>query len=250
MTRNNALQLNTPSPALLTLIGDFSQVITLDANILLIPERSEVRSPVRFEYGLHEKYWLNSLFRTFPHLAVHDAVRREILIPAVLVRYLDDKINRNRLILLQDSDFAPDEEVIRSTIERKIARYTNYNPVLDLGQDKGEVKSLAHMATRGYLYFCSADANALRLIDYADTYDTNLDQQHALRYYELIYYLHKVRATPSQYLKAMYKNSYRLTSLEKTIHPEWGEFCKAMDALYKAAFMESNGLPSGMHTLL
>lgn len=246
MTRNNALLLEHPNSALQNLIDSYSQIVTLDANILLVPDRMEIKNAIRFDYALHEKYWLDSLFKTFPHLAIHQAVQHEILIPAALVRYINARIADGQLILLNDSEFTPEQETIRRTIERKISRHTNFNPDLGIGKDKGEVKSLAHIATRGYLYFCSADANAIRLIDHAESYDTNLDQQYALRYYELIFYLQKIGATASNYLKAMYNHAYRLTEREKEIHPPWGKFCEIMDTLYHDSFKQSTGLPHGV----
>lgn len=84
--------------------------------------------------------------------------------------------------------------MVRAAIESKIAKYTNYEPEKDNRDDRGEVKSLAYIATKELLYFCSPDSNALKLIDKAEEWDTNLEGVNAIRVYEIIYFLMRAQA--------------------------------------------------------
>jgi hypothetical protein len=140
-----------------------------------------------------------------------------------------------RIQIFYDDIFSPTDEILRSTIEKRIAYYTAYDPILDRGEDKGEVKSLAHIAIRGLIYFCSHDSNALRLIEQAETLGTNLEQVNAIKTFEIIYYLIKI-GSESKPLRTLYKYLYHLKPSEKCTNPSWGEFINGMDKLYSHLF--------------
>jgi hypothetical protein len=229
------INLDYANPALLSLIEDFRQILPLDTNILIPPDRSRElkgskQPPLTFD--LYSKYFLDPLMLTFPYLAIHEAVYEECVDPAVY-RYVTEKIQKQFILLLKDSDLTPEEEAVRYTFERSIAPWTRYDPDLNRGEDKGEVKSLAHIATKGWIYFCSRDAKALRLIDEAHILQTNLVEQMSVRMHEVIYYLFRMKmASHPPFLKGLYKYLYRLTEHEKHINPEWASFVQRMDELY------------------
>ena len=51
--------------------------------------------------------------------------------------------------------------------------------------------------------------------------------------YELIYYLYKTNSSDKRGLRMLYKYQYYLTKNEKETNPEWGQFTKAMESIYK-----------------
>lgn len=118
------------------------------------------------------------------------------------------------------------------SIEKQIAKFTRYEPEKDNSDDRGEVKSLAYIATRGLLYFCSHDSNALKLIDKASEWDTNLEGVNAVRTYEILYYLLRAKATSKDVIRFLYKYLYYSTKPDKVVNPEWGIFINNMDNLY------------------
>lgn len=231
----NTINKDTANPALISIIENPRQVILLDTNALLAPDRSgENRKlkPISFEVFRDE--WIEPLLDAFPCMAIHEAVLAEIITPLER-NYVDEQLKREppRLTLLSDADLNPQEEILRRTIEHRIAAHTAYNPTLDKGADRGEVKSLAYIATKGLLYFCSHDSNALRLIEHAEKLDTNLDTVAALKFYEVLYYLNKRQIGNSVILRMIYKYLYYLTKKEKAANP------RAMDKLYESAFSHS-----------
>ncbi|OPZ85306.1 MAG: hypothetical protein BWY74_03952 [Firmicutes bacterium ADurb.Bin419] len=118
-------------------------------------------------------------------------------------------------------------------MERKIAVNTRYNPTLDNKDDRGEVKSLAYISTKGLLYFCSHDAGALMLIEKADELDTGLQGVGAVRRYEILYYILKTGNYNSEDIRILYRYMYYLTPSDKACNPCWGDFVNQMDELYK-----------------
>lgn len=245
--KRNTIDLVHPNGALLELIKDFSQILPLDANLLIPPDRSkENRQIPAIDFEIYKKIWLHPLLYTFPHLAIHQAVLDELVAPGVF-RFIDEHIQSSRLILLSDDELSVEEEQYRRTVEGAISRYTNYDPSMDNSADRGEVKSLAHIATRGLLYFCSHDSNALRLVEDAEQLETHLDTVGTLRYYEIIYYLVAMRMVKPDSLKNFYKYIYRLTTREKQMNPEWSQFLVGMDMLYREAIDASHGKPTPMY---
>jgi hypothetical protein len=225
------------NPALLSLIQNRNQILPIDANILIPPDRSREIStiqPISFEF--YRDYWIEPILSTFPMIYIHEAINEEI-VSFPLRNYVDQQIiqTNQRIKILSDDIFNEFEEILRSSIERRIAYHTAYEPTLDNADDRGEVKSLAHIATRGLLYFCSHDSNALRLIEQAETLDTNLEYVSAIRTFEVIYYLQKT-GYESKQLRALYKYLYYLKPSEKNTNPGWGDFITVMDRLYSHLF--------------
>lgn len=232
------------NPALLSLIDDYSQIIPMDACVLIPPDRSRESNGIRpIDFLFYKKYWLETLFKTFPHLAIHEAVLQECFSPSSLHHYLTTRIQDSTLILLRDSDLSPMEEVYRKTIEKDIAYYTSYNPEQDNKDDRGEVKTLAYIKTKEYLYFCSRDSKALRLIKEADKYNTHLQNVGALHFYEVMYYLVRMDMCKAKEMKPFYKYVYHLSRREKEINPEWIEFLEKMDRLYGEIIMNAPNKP-------
>ncbi|MEB9946753.1 hypothetical protein P4K84_22315 [Bacillus cereus] len=224
---------NRKNPAIVSLITDPKQIIPMDACVLIPPNRSkEVREIPPISFEMQRKFWLDTLFRTFPSLAIHEAVLKECFFPSELHTYLQNHIGSNNLLLLKDSDLSALESSYRDSIEIDISNPTNYKPELDNSDDRGEVKSLAHIKTKNYPYFCSRDSKAIRLIDEADRLKTNLQDVNSIQTYEMMYYLTRLQMCKSREMKPFYKYLYHLTSWESKTNPEWGQFLSQMDLLY------------------
>ena len=65
------------------------------------------------------------------------------------VKFLLDKIPPG-ILVHKDSTLTAVEKVLCDTIESKIYPYTHYEPIIDNKDDRGEVKSLAFIAVKGY----------------------------------------------------------------------------------------------------
>lgn len=230
----NKVGLGSVNPALVSLVQNFNQLLPVDANFFIPFDRSKISKRIQpLPFSFFKKYWIQPLFLTFPSLAIHESVYDEITVVKSAKSYLDhQRETYDQPIVLSDNDFSDLEEAARSTIESKIAKYTNYEPEKDNSDDRGEVKSLAHIATKGYLYFCSHDSNAIKLIEKAEDWDTNLEEVSAIRTYEILYYLHKSNPDLKEKIRAMYKYLYFATDSDKKVNPNWGDFIKGMDALY------------------
>jgi hypothetical protein len=76
--------------ALLSIFRDSKQVITLDANFLIPPDRSRF-SKYSFDFPLFQRAWLDPVFAAFPNLAIHEAVHDE-LITLPVQAYIKSKI--------------------------------------------------------------------------------------------------------------------------------------------------------------
>lgn len=61
--------LTSSNPALESIFSNPSQIITLDANFLIPPDRSifGIRS---FDFHTFERIWLAPIFKSFPNLAI------------------------------------------------------------------------------------------------------------------------------------------------------------------------------------
>lgn len=232
--------------ALLSLINDYYQILPLDANLLIPSDRSKVTSSAILDFPFYKRIWLEPLFKTFPYLAIHQAVYDEVSVKPSLGNYIDQKIQQQVLMVLKDEDLTTDEESLRRSVERKIAAPTNYEPEIDNKDDRGEVKSLAHIFVKDMLYFCSNDSNALRLVEHADSLETNLDSLITIKLYEIIYYLYKMRMADSKEMRLLYRFHYFLTNHEKSSNPNWNDFKEGMDKLYDNAVNESTGKPTSI----
>ena len=227
---------NDINEAFVSLISNPNQIITIDANIIIPPDRRACGAKTRIEFKQFEKNWLEPLFETFSGLSLHEAIHNEILKENEQLRaYIDNKIsNENSLVLYKDSDLSQEQMNVRNTIEAKIAPNTAYNPALDNKDDKGEVKTLAFIAAKELLYFASNDANSLNLVERAEELGTSLDNVQTIHYYEIIYYFYKKACVDKESMRMLYKYSYYLTKKERGYNPSWGDFIEQMDTLYGA----------------
>jgi hypothetical protein len=75
MMKINLCQLNL---ALISIIKDPEQVITLDANFIIPPYRRQF-SKSSIEFDKFREIWLNPIFEAFPNLAIHEAVYQELV---------------------------------------------------------------------------------------------------------------------------------------------------------------------------
>jgi len=240
--KRNRINYTAENEAFVSLIKDSKQLITLDANFFISPDRSEAVkgnnsiSPMPFAF--FKEVWIDELFRLFKNVAVHDAVYKEITVSSSSKVLVDNMVNSvpPELQVLYDNLLSPKELIIRNTLEIFISVPTNYNPDIDNSADRGEVKSLAYIGAKGLLYFCSHDANAISLIEDTEKLGTKLENVKAIHTYEIIYYISKF--TTNKKLKFLYKYMYYLSSNDKSVNPEWGNFKIYMDNLYGTYFIK------------
>lgn len=183
------------------------QIITMDANFLICPYRKNKNFP----FTNFVEIWLNPIFEAFPKLAIHEAVYEE-LVDSRSKEFIDSK---QGLIIHRDSSLNVAERRLRNTVEEKISLNTKYIVELDNKDDRGEVKSLAFIAVKDYLYFASNDYNAIKLVENSEEWQTGLDNVRAIKMYELIYYLYKNELADRKGLRMLYKYQYYLSKREK-----------------------------------
>lgn len=226
------INLKEANPSLVSIFEDPNQVITIDANFLIPPDRSKYAKR-RFDFPLFKEVWLDPIFATFPMIAIHEAVYDE-LVDTKLREYVE-KLKKEippRVIIHSDSSLTNIEKLLRDSIEIKIYPYTNYEPKIDNKDDRGEVKSLSYIAVKGLLYFAAHDNNALKLIEKAEEWSTGLDNVKAIHMFELIYYLYLKKHGDKKALRMLYKYQYFLTDHEKRTNLEWNDFINRMNDLY------------------
>lgn len=226
------VDLTSSNPALESIFSNPNQIITLDANFLIPPDRSK-HAKISFDFEVFKRIWLDPIFEAFPNLAIHEAVYDEFNSTSVKL-YVDTNINAipTKLLVHMDSSLTPEEQMLRNTIEGKIYPLTKYDPMLNNRDDRGEVKSLAYIAVKGLPYFAAHDSNAIQLIEKAEEWTTGLDNVQAIKMYELIFYLYRTNCSDKKSLRMLYKYQYHLTKHEKNTNPEWGHFIEAMESLY------------------
>lgn len=226
----------TPNPALISIIKNPTQIITLDANFLIPPSRSGYNKK-GIEFKQFKELWLDPIFIAFPLLAIHEAVYDE-LVGTALQSFISNKRDciPPGIIILSDSTLTEVEKILRDSIESKIAYHTNYEPLQNNKDDRGEVKSLSYIAVKGLLYFAANDNNAIQLIEKAELWSTGLDNVHAIKMHELLYYLCKIELGNKVAMKMLYKYQYFLTEREKSLNPTWGNYFSMMESLYKTYF--------------
>lgn len=226
------VDLTSSNPALDSIFSNPNQVITLDANFLIPPDRSKYAKR-SFDFEMFKRIWLDPIFKAFPNLAIHEAVYDEFHSTSVKA-YVDTNINaiHPQLLVHKDSSLSLEEQMLRDLIEEKIYPLTKYDPMLDNRVDRGEVKSLSYIAVKGLLYFAGHDSNAIQLIEKAEEWSTGLDNVQAIKMYELIFYLYRNNCGDKKSLRMLYKYQYYLTKHEKNANPEWGHFIEAMESLY------------------
>lgn len=230
------INLTTSNNALVSIIEDPDQVITIDANFMIPPSRSQITSrSIGFEQ--FNGIWLDPIFTAFSNLAIHESVYEE-LVGTALQTYVNKKRDSipPGIIIHTDSSLNEIERILRDTIEVKISVHTNYDPLLDNKDDRGEVKSLSYIAVKGLLYFAAHDNNAIQLIEKSKEWSTGLDNVQAIKMYEIIYYLYKKNLADKKVLKMLYKYQYYLTANEQKSNPEWGVLIASMDEIYGSFF--------------
>jgi hypothetical protein len=218
--------------ALISLLEDNTQIVFLDANFFIPPDRSRMGAkPVSFQK--YKEYWLEPLFDAFPNLSVHETVYEE-LVDNMVREFADRKIGGtpSRLRVYKDSELTATEKNLLELQIQKLIPYSGYIPERDNAKDRGEVRSLAYMAVKNYLYFAANDNLPVKLINRASELETGLEDMMVLQAYEIIYYLYTTGKYDSKGLRMLYKYQYHLTEQEKKKNPEWGVFVAAMDALY------------------
>jgi len=226
----------TPNPALISIIKDPSQLITLDANFLIPPSRSGYNKK-GIEFKQFKEIWIDPIFIAFPHLAIHEAVYDELVGTAP-----QSFINNKRecippgIQIHSDSTMTEVEKFLRDSIESKIAYHTNYEPLRNNKDDRGEVKTLSYIAVKGLLYFATNDNNAIQLIEKSELWSTGLDNVQAIKMNELLYYLCKIQLGNTSAMKMLYKYLYYLTEREKNTNPNWGDYFSMMEKLYVTYF--------------
>lgn len=220
------------NPALTILFGDSDQVIFLDANLFIVPDRSRMGARA-VAFDRYKEYWLEPLFDAFSNLSVHESVYKE-LVNAQVKELADGKIAAEpcRLRVYKDCELTEKEKNLMELQIQKIAPYSDYIPEKDNSKDRGEIRSLAYMAVKNYLYFAANDNLPMQLITKAGELETGLDDMGLLQPYEIIYYLYKTGKYDDKGLKMLYKYQYYLTGQEKKRNPDWGTFIIEMDRLY------------------
>jgi len=219
--------------SLVSIFENPNQIITIDANFLIPPDRSRYAKK-SFSFALFKKVWIEPIFNEFPKLAIHESVYDE-LVGTELRNYVENLRQENppKIIIHFDSELTEIERLLRDTVESRIYPYTNYDPQIDNKDDRGEVKSLSYIAVKGLLYFAAHDNNALQLIEKAEEWSTGLDNVRAIHMFELIYYLYLKNKEDKKSLRMLYKYQYYLTEHEKRTNPEWGNFINQMNDLYQ-----------------
>lgn len=222
------------NPALISIFNKQDQVITLDANFLIPPDR-QMLSSRGISFSRFQACWLDPIFETFPNLAIHEAVRDELVSPDIKA-FIQNKEDASppQIIIHKDSELTCVEQMLRDSIEARIFPYTLYHPQINNRKDRGEVKTLAYIAVKGLLYFAAHDFNAIQLVEKAESWSTGLDTVQAIKMYEIIFFLYVRKPSVRDSLRMLYKYQYYLSDREKSINSEWGIFIKAMGSLYQS----------------
>lgn len=223
----------TFNKALISIMRDPNQVITLDANFLIPPDRSSICN-ISIKFDQFRNGWLEPIFQEFSGLVIHEAVYRELLISDIK-NYVDALTNMYlpKIKILKESDLTLTEKALNQTLINKISPHTKYDPVINNREDRGEVRSLAYISVKGIIYFATSDNNVINLVNKIDKTKTYLDNVEIIEMYEVLYYLKSTDKYDNNKLKMLYKYQYYLTEYEKRINSEWGDFILKMDALYK-----------------
>lgn len=179
------------------------------------------------------EYWLIPLFNEFSNLSVHETVYEE-LIDRQVKQFVDEMMadSPSRLRIYSDYELTTVEKTLLDYQIKKIAPYSGYIPERDNAKDRGEIRSLAYMAVKNYLYFAANDNLAMQLINKSEELETGLGSIGLIQPYEILYYLYKTGHYEDKGLKMLYKYQYYLTSTEKNQNPDWGTFISEMDNLY------------------
>ena len=72
------VNISDANTALISLFGNPSQIVSLDANFLIPPNRNRI-CKMGFDYSLFKDIWLDPIFAAFPKIAIHEAVYDELV---------------------------------------------------------------------------------------------------------------------------------------------------------------------------
>lgn len=226
------VDLSEKNPALVSLFENPGQTIFLDANFLIPPDRTRLGAkPISFRK--YCEVWLDPVFDSFSDLAVHESVYGELVAEHVK-GYADAKCQElpPKLTVYSNAGLNTLEMALMQTYINRISPFSKYIPALGNSDDKGEVLSLAYMASKGFLYFASDDSLPMQLIRKADELGTGLQTIRLLEMFDVIFYLYRTGKYDNKGLRLLYKYQYYLTEREKLQNPEWGEFIRKMNLLY------------------
>lgn len=67
------INLMNANSSLIGIFNNSEQIITLDANFVIPPDRSRYAKR-SFSFSLYRETWLDPIFTTFPNLAIHESV--------------------------------------------------------------------------------------------------------------------------------------------------------------------------------
>lgn len=228
------------NPALVEMINNPEQIVFLDANIFIPPDRSALAKHINaFRFEDYKNAFLEPLLQEFPRLAVHETVYQEIVAETVKT-YVDNLITEDNkhLEVHYDKALSENEKALLAVFLSKLSVHSGYDPAADNAKDRGEIRSLPYMAVKQYLYFAANDALPIRLIKNAEELQTSLDGMGVIQPYELIFFLHKKNKYDGKMLRILYKYLYYLTTRDKAENPDWGSFIESMEKLYKDVLPE------------
>ena len=211
------VDVNNLNPAFVEMIKDPDQIIFLDANIFIPPDRSGLQRNVgSFKFEDYKLIFLDPLIQEFPKLAVHETVYKEIVADSVK-SYVDSQIEdeQSHFEVHYDKNLTDNERALLQLFISTLAVHSGYDPVADNAKDRGEIRSLAYMAVKKYLYFAANDALPIRLIKNAEELNTSLDGMGVVQPYELIYFLYEKKKYDRQKLRLLYKYMYCARARER-----------------------------------
>lgn len=224
-----------PNDSFISLLNDKEQVVIIDANIIIPPDRSMIRTKsgrkLTVPFTIYSEKFIEPLLNYFPNVSIHESVYEEVTNAIEIKTYVDEKIASGKIKLLEDSSLSNNETMIRNTVESNISQYTNYSPSIDNRKDRGEVKSLSYAVAKNLIYFSTNDSNVISLIDRVELQGI-LHSVGSIKIYEIIYLINSINS--SKVLRSLYKLLYYLTDKEKSYNSDWSSFKQACDEHYKS----------------
>ena len=105
--------------SLVSIFENPNQIITIDANFLIPPNRSRYAKK-SFNFALFKKVWIEPIFNEFPKLAIYESVYDE-LVGMELRNYVENLRQENppKIIIHFDSELTEIERFLRDTVEAK-----------------------------------------------------------------------------------------------------------------------------------
>ena len=177
------VDIETKNSSFLSLIETPDQVVFLDANFFIPPDRSNVLSNLKpYRFFDFMKNWLEPLLAEFSGISIHESVYEE-LVETTIKEYADakNKANPSKLRIYHNSELTENEKNVMMAIIDRLAIHSQYDPDRDNSKDRGEVLSLSYMVVKGFLFFAAKDELPIRLIKDADKLGTGLDDMGILR---------------------------------------------------------------------